>query len=75
VDLLRFQTVALDPPIPIRYALEIDVCIDGKSPDSDLRRSVEQKGKSALVPPDGRKGVSVEMNITGEYRLARKALR
>ena len=75
VPMTRLLQLAYETPIPTRYTIDIDTCIDGKSPDTETRRIVEQKGKTNLVLPDGRKGFTIELHMPSEQKLVRKGVK
>jgi hypothetical protein len=69
--LTKMGPITLDPSLPLKFALDMDVCIDGKAQEGELKMTAAMKGKSAVAMPNGETGtLELEMASTGELRRA-----
>jgi len=59
-----FGPLKLDQPIPMKFTVEIDACIDGKLPDGEMKMRGEMFGKSPTTTEKGQ--IEIEMDLTME---------
>ncbi len=61
-----FGPLKLDEPIAMKFAVDLDVCIDKKLPDGVMKMKGEMKGKSPATTDAGKIEIEIDMTMDME---------